>query len=132
MENPCPQVVSPILLKPANENIKPYHPIRLILMIMNQVAPALVVSGAKNIIDEGQNAEGGGESDNESTDEEEEDDDDEVFSPEEDRANMSIVRFGTVDSRRISTDYYSYFTAPPGISAGRMASNVVHIINKPN
>ena len=99
----------------------------MILIIMFQVAPALVVSGAKNIKDEGQNAEGLHESDNESTDEEEEDDDDEVFSPEEDRANMSIVRFGTVDSRRISTDYYSYFTAPPGICAGRMASNVVHI-----
>ena len=123
MENTCPQEVSSLLFKQANQNIKPHYPIRLILMIMFQVAPALVVSGARNIIDEGQKAEGGGESDNDSTDEEEEDDDDEVFSPEEDRANMSIVRFGTVDSRRISTDYYSYFTAPPGISAGRMASN---------
>ena len=56
----------------------------------------------------------GGSSDSGSSEED-------VYSPEEDRANMSIVRFGTVDSRRISTDYYSsYFTAPPGASLGKL------------
>ncbi len=38
---------------------------------------------------------------------------DDLFSPDEDRANLSIVRFAReVNSRRISTDYNSHFTAP--------------------
>ena len=97
-----------------NTDIPPSPSILTVRVRPFQVAPALVESEAKSINGEGQNGDSGGGSASDSSE-------DEVYSPEEDRANMSIVRFGTVDSRRISTDYYSYFTAPPGVSAGKQS-----------